>query len=145
MSEIEDRGRLPTGGELPRPVVLVVEDEPPLLRAMTRVLRPHFEVVPARSAAEAREFAGVRHLDLILTDYAMADENGIEGLRRLRELGHGAPAVIVTALPGAEVYAALREGLAVALVEKPWTVDELLSAALRAAGLAASPKTGRTG
>ena len=117
-----------------RPVVLVVEDEPPLLRALQRLLRPHFEVLAARNPTEARVAAAVRQLDLILTDFQMPGENGVEGLRRLRELGHRAPALIVTATVGAEVHAALRDGLASAVVEKPWDVDALLSLALQLAG-----------
>lgn len=121
-------------GRLPRPVVLVVEDEAPLLRAIGRVLRPNFEVLAARDPAEARALAGVRRLDLILTDYSMPGENGLEGLRRLRELGHRAPALIVTADADAAVGAAVDVGLASAVIEKPWAANELLAAALRLVG-----------
>ena len=141
-----DGGERAEGAVAPdRPVVLVVEDEPPLLRAIGRLLRKHFEVLPARDAAEAREVAGVRHLDLILTDYEMPGESGVEGLRQLRALGHAAPALIVTATPCAEVTAAIREGLATAMVEKPWAVDELLDTALRLIGRPGLGAPGRVG
>lgn len=146
MARSEEQFEEPARGELPRPVVLVVEDEASLLRAMTRVLRPHFEVLQAGSAAEARAAAGVRHLDLIVTDVTMPGENGLDGLRRLRELGHRAPALIVTAAAEAEVHAAVREGLASAVLEKPWTVDELLSASFRLVGRPGPARPGvRTG
>lgn len=116
------------------PVVLVIDDEAPLLRAFQRVLRRHFEVLVARSAAEARALAGVRELDLVLADYLMPGEDGVTCIRRLRELGHEAPALIVSASPGSEVRAAVREGLVAAVLEKPWDSDELLATALRLTG-----------
>ena len=116
------------------PVALVIDDEASLLRAMRRVLRRHFEVLVAGSAAEAREVAGVRHLDLVLADYLMPGEDGVTCIRRLRELGHHAPALIVSASPGAEVRAAVREGLVAGVLEKPWEAAELLATALRLAG-----------
>jgi CheY-like chemotaxis protein len=127
------------------PVVLVVDDEAPLLRALQRVLRRHFEVLAAGNAAEARAVAGVRQLDLILADYLMPGEDGVTCIRRLRELGHDAPALIVSASPGAEVRAAVREGLVAGVVEKPWDSVELLTTALRLAGRPPSVQGACTG
>src|SRR5581483_628981 len=53
-----------------RALVLAVDDDAALLRAMVRVLEKDFDVLSASSAAEALRLAAGKKLDLILTDYS---------------------------------------------------------------------------
>ncbi len=63
----------------PRVRILLVDDEPSVLQALTRVLRRSFDVVPAMSGREAIELvrAGLR-LDAVVTDLRMPDGSGME-------------------------------------------------------------------
>jgi two-component system invasion response regulator UvrY len=77
--------------------VLVVDDQPPFLRAATNVvgLTPGFEVVgQARSGEEAVDLAGALHPQMVLMDINMDGMGGIEATRHLTT-GRSGPIVIL--------------------------------------------------
>lgn len=115
-----------------RPRVLVVDDEPALLRAMARVLKKDFEVLSASTAAEALRLASGKKLDLILTDYSMPLQDGMSLIRALRAQGHDAPAALVTAaIENAAITQSVKERMVSLVVRKPWNPSALVSEALR--------------
>lgn len=65
------------------PVVLVVDDEPALLRAAARFLGKHYRVLTAQSAADARHL--VDQADLILLDLVMPGMDGMTFFSSLPE------------------------------------------------------------
>ena len=68
-----------------RPVILVVDDDAPILLLMRNLLREFgFDPVSAGSGAQAIEEARKRTPDLILLDRNMPGMNGDEVLRELR-------------------------------------------------------------
>jgi len=69
-----------------RPLLLVVDDEPGMLRMVQRVAEAEgFEVVACSRGREAIQTAAVRHPDLALVDLRMPDVGGLEVIRALRE------------------------------------------------------------
>jgi two-component system KDP operon response regulator KdpE len=69
-----------------RPRVLVVDDEPQIVRALKVVLREAgFEAVPAETASQALDLAAVRPPEAAIVDLVLPDVDGIELTRRLRE------------------------------------------------------------
>jgi signal transduction histidine kinase len=64
--------------------VLLVDDEPAVVRALTRVLEPHYTVFAARSVDEAVALADLRRPDLVLCDVIMPDGGGEALYRQLR-------------------------------------------------------------
>lgn len=66
-----------------RPVVLVIDDEPPLLALIRRGLEPEYEVETAESAEEAALLAGTRTFDVVVCDQVLPGEQGLEFLTRL--------------------------------------------------------------
>jgi CheY-like chemotaxis protein len=71
-----------------RPVILVVDDDAPILLLMRNLLREFgFEPVPANSGPKALEEARRRTPDLILLDRNMPGMSGDEVLRELRNDG----------------------------------------------------------
>ena len=115
----------------PRPSALVVDDEPVILIALRRILSKAFDVVTASGGAEALELAATRGFDLVITDLSMPRTTGIDVIRRLRELGHREPAILLTANREAdEVASALQEGLLAKVLSKPWNNEALLREAL---------------
>ncbi|MEV6952903.1 response regulator [Streptomyces sp. NPDC051183] len=104
--------------------VLVVDDD----MRVARINAAYVEKVPgfrvsgqAHSAAEALEFLSALPVDLILLDHYLPDENGLDLVRRLRQLGHRTDVMMVTAARDlATVQAAMRLGALQYLV-KPFT------------------------
>lgn len=66
-------------------LILCVDDEPDAVTILRLFLSAHgFEVGVASSAAEALQLVANRRPDLIITDYAMPDMNGLDLCRALR-------------------------------------------------------------
>ncbi|MFJ3827116.1 response regulator [Streptomyces sp. NPDC090046] len=104
--------------------VLVVDDDVRVARINAAYVAkvPGFRVTAqAHSAAEALEFLTAHPVDLVLLDHYLPDENGLDLVRRLRELGHHTDVIMVTAARDlATVQSAMRLGALQYLV-KPFT------------------------
>lgn len=107
--------------------VLVVDDEPQILRALTINLRArHYDVVTATTGAEALSVAAARPPDLVILDLGLPDLDGVEVVRGLRGWST-APIVILSGRTGsADKVTALDAG-ADDYLTKPFGVDELLA------------------
>jgi two-component system, OmpR family, KDP operon response regulator KdpE len=112
--------------------VLVVDDDPRILRALQMRLRSEgYQVDTATSAAQARSAAAAHPPEAVILDVLLPDGRGTDVCRDLREWST-APILILSAVGDeAEKIAALDAG-ADDFVTKPFSVDELL-ARLRAA------------
>ena len=108
-------------------LVLVVDDEPAILRALRPALSARgFRVDVARTGQEALDRAAVQPPDVIVLDLGLPDIDGLDVLRRLREWSE-VPVVVLTA-EGAEdrKVRALDDG-ADDYVTKPFSTPELLA------------------
>ncbi len=117
--------------------VLVVDDEPQILRALRINLRVrNYEVDTAATGTEALEVAGRHPPDLVILDLGLPDLSGLEVIEGLR----GWTSVPIVVLSGRTDSADKVEALDVGAddyVTKPFSMDELLArmrAALRRAG-----------
>jgi len=122
--------------------VLVVDDEPQLLRALQTTLRgAGYDVDPAATAEEALTKAAVHPPEAVILDLVLPDRSGVEVCRELRGWSK-APILILSAIgEESEKVAALDAG-ADDYVTKPFGVEELLArlrAALRRAGPVGEP------
>ncbi|MBL8952210.1 MAG: response regulator [Myxococcaceae bacterium] len=109
-----------------RATVLIVDDEAPLLRAMSRLLGKTFEVQSASCAAEALG-ALTDATRVVLTDFSMPDGDGLTLARSLRERGFkGTIAVLSAVTESDELQAALKAGRVDELISKPWKSDQLV-------------------
>jgi two-component system KDP operon response regulator KdpE len=119
--------------------VLVVDDEPQILRALRVVLREAgFEALPAETGEEALDRAAVRPPDAAIVDLVLPDLDGVEVCRRLREWTT-MPIIVLSALGDEEEKVRALEAGADDYVTKPFGPRELvarLQAALRRAGAA---------
>jgi two-component system KDP operon response regulator KdpE len=115
-----------------RPRILVVDDEPQILRFLRTSLTANgFEVIEARNGAEGREKAASEAPDLIILDLGLPDGDGKDVLRDIRKTSE-TPVLILSAREReAEKVEALDAG-ADDYVNKPFGMDELM-ARLRAA------------
>ena len=120
--------------------VLVCDDEPQILRALTIVLtEAGFDVVPAANAEEALDRAALRPPEAAIIDLMLPDHDGIEVCRRLREWSN-MPILALSAIDEEqEKVRALKTG-ADDYVTKPFSSNELL-ARLEAALRRAAPES----
>jgi two-component system KDP operon response regulator KdpE len=107
--------------------VLVVDDEPQILRALRINLKARkYDVHTAVDGASALHMAASQHPDLVVLDLGLPDMDGVEVIRGLR----GWTSVPIIVLSGradsSEKVAALDAG-ADDYVTKPFGVDELLA------------------
>ncbi len=78
--------------------ILVVDDEPQIVRAMSALLRAAgYSVGTAATAAEALEAAALSPPDAVVLDLRLPDLDGVEVCRRLREWSQ-VPVVVVSVL-----------------------------------------------
>jgi two-component system KDP operon response regulator KdpE len=112
-----------------KPVVLVVDDEPQILRVMRASLPIRgYEVLTASSGEEALNQLGKQVPDLVILDLAMPEMSGLEVCRRIREFST-VPIIILSAKGSeSDKVAALDLG-ADDYVTKPFGMDELLARA----------------
>src|SRR5262245_32342701 len=64
--------------------ILVVDDEPGMLRAVERVLSDEYEVLTSRSGSDALSIAGTLHPDLAIVDVRMPDVDGFDLTAQLK-------------------------------------------------------------
>jgi len=107
--------------------VLVVDDEPQIVRALKVVLRESgFEAVAAESASQALDLAALRPPDAAIVDLVLPDGDGVEVTRRLREWSD-MPILVLSAVGEEEQKVrALEEG-ADDYMTKPFGTRELIA------------------
>src|SRR5438046_1904973 len=110
-----------------KPVVLVVDDEPQILRVMRASLPIRgYEIVTASNGEEALDQLSKQIPDLMILDLAMPELSGLEVCRRVREFST-VPMIVLSAKGSeSDKVAALDLG-ADDYVTKPFGMDELLA------------------
>ena len=117
-----------------QPTLLLVDDEPNVLRALERQLRavvrsPGYRVELHTSPAEALRRAADTAFDLVVSDYRMPEMDGVAFLRAFREIQPHAARIILsgqTDLRG--LIGAINEAGVMRFIAKPWDDAELVFA-----------------
>lgn len=117
--------------------VLVVDDEPQILRALRVVLREAgFEVVPAATGSEALDRASVRPPEAAIVDLMLPDMDGVEVTKSLRQWTK-MPILVLSAVGEEDEKVRALQAGADDYITKPFGARELLArleAALRRVG-----------
>ncbi len=113
--------------------VLIVDDEPDMVENCVRILgRAGYECLTANDGRVALARLESERPDLLLTDLKMPELDGMELLRRARELDPTVPVIMITAFASIEsAVAAVKEG-AFDYLPKTFSVDQLRVAVERA-------------
>ncbi|KZM70214.1 response regulator [Nocardia terpenica] len=112
--------------------VLVVDDEPQILRALRINLSVRgYEVITASTGAAALRAAAEKHPDVVVLDLGLPDMDGIDVLAGLRGWSQ-APVIVLSARTDSTDKVEALDAGADDYVTKPFGMDELL-ARLRAA------------
>jgi two-component system KDP operon response regulator KdpE len=124
--------------------VLVVDDEPQLVRALVINLRArHYDVDAAPDGASALRLAAAHQPDVVLLDLSLPDMDGAQVIRGLRGWTR-VPIIVLSARHASKEKVQALDAGADDYVTKPFGMDELL-ARLRAAVRRAEPGTGAAG
>jgi two-component system KDP operon response regulator KdpE len=127
-----------------QPRILVVDDEPQLARVLRTGLKTHgYDVRVAADGVSALETFGDWHPDLVVTDLAMPNLDGLELCRRLRGLSQ-LPIIVLSVRGEEKTKVEALDAGADDYVTKPFGMDELLArvrAQLRRAQTSAAAET----
>jgi len=117
--------------------ILLVEDEE-TVRKFVRVVLEHsgYEVITARDGDQgfAEFMADSDRFNLILTDVIMPNRNGVELVDLIRHVRPDVPVIFMSAYPGGVNCAPIELPSGVALLEKPFSLDQLLHNVTQAIG-----------
>ncbi|MFJ8469961.1 response regulator [Streptomyces swartbergensis] len=112
--------------------VLVVEDDPQLVRALVINLQArHYGVDAAPDGATALRLAAARQPDAVLLDLGLPDMDGVDIIKALRGWSR-VPVLVLSARQASDEKVAALDAGADDYITKPFSIDELL-ARLRAA------------
>ncbi|HEY8947135.1 MAG TPA: response regulator, partial [Polyangiaceae bacterium] len=116
-----------------RTTILLVDDDPAVLRALGRSLRAQgYEVTLASDGEEAVNQIGQRPFDVILSDIGMPGMDGIQLLREVREHDLNVPVILITGEPAVRTAVQALEYGAFHYLTKPVANEALESVLERA-------------
>ncbi len=118
MAEAGERGR-----------VVIVDDEEMVLVALSSflALETSYEVSTYTRAGIALDDLAVQDADVIISDFLMPEMDGLQFLRRARDLRPEVPRIILTGYADKEnAIKAINEVGLYQYIEKPWNNDDLL-------------------
>jgi two-component system KDP operon response regulator KdpE len=107
--------------------VLVVDDEPQIVRGLKVILRDAgYEVQAAETKAEALDAVAARRPDAIVLDLVLPDGSGVDVCRAVREWGQ-VPIVVLSAVGDEREKVRALDAGADDYVTKPFSTEELLA------------------
>src|SRR2546428_9771079 len=107
--------------------LLVVDDEPAMVRTLRTNLRGHgFQVETAETATDAKASYDRRQPDLVVLDINLPDGDGFEIVRHIRERS-GTPIIVLSARGGENDKVNALDLGADDYMTKPFGIDELLA------------------
>lgn len=113
--------------------LLVVDDEPKICEALTRLLRhAGYEVRAVGSGADGLAVAESWNIDLALLDIALPDMSGVQVFEALRTQDRSLPCVFITAFGTVKAAVDAIKAGAFDYITKPFDNNELLRAVERA-------------
>lgn len=109
-----------------RSVLVVVDDEPLLLRALKRSLTPSFEVVGYETAEEALARVRAGGVSIVLSDLSMPGMSGLELLKAVKEHDPDLPVILTSGATESEMGQKARDLGAFRYLPKPFEARELV-------------------
>ena len=109
------------------PLILVIEDEPPLQKLLRVTLEgQNYRVLDAPKGEQGLRHAAMSQPDLVILDLGLPDLDGLEVTKRLREWS-GVPIIVVSARGKEQDKVAALDAGADDYLTKPFAAGELLA------------------
>jgi FixJ family two-component response regulator len=110
-----------------RNLVVVVDDDPGMLKGVQRLLRQHgYEPIPFSSAHSFKSFTDFEKAVCVILDINLSDGSGIELRHDLKAAGVSAPVIYITGNEDPAVREAAVASGCIALLTKPFSAQELM-------------------
>lgn len=120
--------------------ILVVDDDPTVLKSCHRVLEPEgFEVRLVPSADEALEAMRQADFALLLIDVKMPTHDGMYLMREIKKEWPDKPIILMSGYDTTQTVEEAAEMGAATFIPKPFTPDELLDAIHKVMGKQEGP------
>jgi two-component system OmpR family response regulator len=108
--------------------LLIIEDDPKILRSLDKGLRAEgYEVATAADGVEGHRLAAAGAFDCVILDRMLPGRDGLEVLAELRRAGNDVPVLVLTARDAVEDRVAGLDGGADDYLVKPFAFAELLA------------------
>ncbi|HEX7534640.1 MAG TPA: response regulator [Syntrophales bacterium] len=108
--------------------ILIVDDDGEFRRHLIEVLKEEYQIDDASSATEAYEKLGTGNFDIVLLDYMMPKQNGIDALYEIKRLRPKTKVIMITAFASIENAIDVIKKGASDYISKPFKIDNLLLA-----------------
>src|SRR6478609_8519582 len=109
-----------------RHTILVVDDEPDVVKSVQDLLRYDYKVLGATSAAQGLQIMQDNEVHVVMTDQRMPETTGVEFLTQLRGEHPDAIRLLFTGYADIRaVIEAINQGNVFRYLTKPWDPDEL--------------------
>lgn len=110
-----------------RNIVLVVDDDPGMLKCIQRLLRQHaYEPIMFSSAQSFKSHTDFDKAICVILDINLNDGSGIDLRHHLKAEGHTVPVIYMTASDNPAVRAAALNSGCIAFLTKPFSTQELI-------------------
>ena len=111
-----------------RHTILVVDDEPEVVRSVGDLLRMDYRVLGASRASEGLELLGRENVHVVMSDQRMPEMTGVQFLNLVRDMHPDIVRLLFTGYADVRaVIDAINHGNVYRYVTKPWEPDELES------------------
>src|SRR3990172_5762704 len=108
-----------------RPIILGVDDDKNVLEAFRNIFKDEYEVSLAADGEEALEKVKSLDVNVVLLDITLPELDGMDVLRRIKEMDDSIEVIIVTASDEVEVAVEAMKSGASHYVVKPFRTEEL--------------------
>ena len=109
-----------------KPTLLIVDDEKPTRDGLRAALEDRYDVYVAEDAAAAIELLEKEHLDVLLTDLRLPNEDGMKLIARAKSLSRPPICILMTAYGSEEVAVeAMKRGADDYIAKGRMQIDEL--------------------
>ena len=123
--------RLSSGSEH-KPTIMIVDDEPNTRESFAMILGDDYNIICAETGTRAIDRVKNHHIDLVLLDILMPPPDGIETLKKIKEIDNTIEVIMVSAASDIKLSVEAIKLGAYDYVTKPFDVDDLLALVKRA-------------
>lgn len=109
--------------------ILIVDDEPNILKSLKRLLRKKgYSVILSEKPEEALQIVRKGGISIIISDHRMPGMTGVEFLQKARQIVPDVPRILLTGYADkSSAIDAINKGGVYRYLEKPWLDDELVA------------------
>ena len=108
-------------------LVLVVDDDPGMLKGIQRLLRQHaYEAIPFSSAQAFKNHTDFEKAVCVILDINLNDGSGIELRHSLKAAGNDVPVIYMTGNDSPAIREAALASGCIAFLEKPFSAQSLI-------------------